>query len=86
MDNAGLRRRWLRHKSIAARVRAELRKDDELKAVVPSRQTVGEILNRLGYCLRRVQKIRPEKKSPKQTRSSPTSTRRERGLLRNRTR
>ena len=36
----------------AARVRAELRKDDELKAVVPSRQTVGEILNRLGYCLR----------------------------------
>jgi len=69
----------------AARVRAELHKDDELKAVVPSRQTVGEILNRLGYCLRRVQKIRPEKKFPKQTRSSPTSMRRERGLLRNQT-
>ncbi|MEX0716076.1 MAG: transposase, partial [Planctomycetaceae bacterium] len=29
---------------------------------MPSRQTVGEILNRLGYRLRRVLKARPEKK------------------------
>ncbi len=70
----------------AARVREELQKDDELKAVIPSRQTVGEILNRLGYCLRRVQKSRPKKKSPKQTPSLPTSTRRERALQRNQTR
>lgn len=52
---------------------------DALKAVpavadfVPSRQTVGQLLNRLGYCLRRVRKTRPEKKFPKLTRSSRMS-------------
>lgn len=50
----------------ATRVRQELLKDVEVQDVVPSRQTVGAILNRLGYSLRRVQKTRPEKKSPKQ--------------------
>ena len=37
---------------------------------VPALRTVVNILNRLGYSLRRVQKRRPEKKFPKQTRSS----------------
>jgi hypothetical protein len=45
----------------------------ELKDSVPCRQTVGELLNRLGYRLRRVLKTRPEKKFPKPTRSSRTS-------------
>jgi hypothetical protein len=57
----------------AEAVRNELLKNDELKAVVPSRQTVGAILNRLGYRLRRVLKTRPEKKFPKPTTSSRTS-------------
>lgn len=58
----------------ARAVRNELLKDEELKVVVPSRQTVGEILHRLGYRLRRVLKARPEKKFPRPTPSSPTST------------
>jgi ABC-type transporter Mla subunit MlaD len=45
----------------------------ELKDSVPCRQTVGELLNRIGYRLRRVQKTRPEKKSPRPTRFSETS-------------
>lgn len=57
----------------AKAVRNELLKNDELKADVPSRQTIGEILNRLGYRLRRVLKTKPEKKFPKPTPSSPTS-------------
>jgi hypothetical protein len=46
---------------------------------VPAERTVHEILNRLGYRLRRVQKTKPQKKSPKPTPSSTTcgkSTRR----------
>ncbi|MEX0716597.1 MAG: hypothetical protein WD066_08420 [Planctomycetaceae bacterium] len=54
-------------------VRKELLKNAELRDVVPSRQTVGEILNRLGYRLRRVLKTRPEKNFPRRTPSSPTS-------------
>lgn len=53
-------------------VRKELMKNDELKDTVPCRQTVGEILNRMGYRLRRVVKTVPQKKSPRQTTSSPT--------------
>lgn len=58
----------------AARVRAALieqkgYRDDEL----PSRRTISSVLNRLGYRLRRVEKSRPKKKSPKQRRSSPMS-------------
>ena len=56
----------------ARTVRDELLKNDELNPVIPSRQTIGDILNRLGYRLRRVMKTRPEKKFPKQTRYSPT--------------
>lgn len=47
----------------------------ELAGAVPSRQTVGDILNRLGYKLRRVLKARPQKRSPRPTPSSPTSSR-----------
>jgi hypothetical protein len=45
----------------------------ELQGHVPCRQTVGCLLNRLGYRLRRVQKARPEKKFPRPTRSFRTS-------------
>jgi hypothetical protein len=57
----------------AQAVRAALQAEPELADAVPCRQTVGRILNRLGYRLRRVLKARPEKKFPRPTRSSPTS-------------
>jgi hypothetical protein len=57
----------------AKAVRDALEAEPELKGFVPCRQTVGSLLNRLGYRLRRVLKARPEKKSPKPTRSSKTS-------------
>ena len=41
---------------------------------VPAERTVSDILNRLGYRLRRVRKTVPRKKSPPRTPSSPTST------------
>jgi hypothetical protein len=59
----------------AKAVREQLQADPEVKEFVPSRQTVGRILNRLGYRLRRVLKSRPEKKFPRPTPSSPTSRR-----------
>ena len=59
----------------AKAVRAELQSLPELKDAVPCRQTVGRLLNRMGYRLRRVLKARPEKKFPKPTPSSPTSKR-----------
>ena len=59
----------------ATAVREALMAIPALKGAVPTRQTVGDILNRLGYKLRRVQKARPQKKSPKPTPSSPTSRR-----------
>lgn len=46
-----------------------------LAGKVPTRQTIGDILNRLGYKLRRVLKARPQKRSPRPTPSSPTSRR-----------
>jgi hypothetical protein len=39
---------------------------------LPAERTVHDILNRLGYCLRRVRKTKPQKKLPKPTRSSRT--------------
>jgi hypothetical protein len=41
---------------------------------VPAERTVHDILNRLGYRLRRVRKTKPQKKSRKPTRSSKTCT------------
>jgi hypothetical protein len=64
----------LAYTRITARaVRQALQAVPELKDAVPSRQTVGVVLNRLGYRLRRVLKARPEKRSPKPTLSSDTS-------------
>jgi hypothetical protein len=57
----------------AKAVRDALITEPELQGVVPCRQTVGCLLNRLGYSLRRVLKARPEKKFPRQTRSFRTS-------------
>jgi transposase len=59
----------------AKAVRDALQAVPELKDAVPSRQTVGELLHRMGYRLRRVLKTRPEKKFPKPTRFSKTSKR-----------
>jgi hypothetical protein len=58
----------------AKAVREALQAEPALQGSVPCRQTVGRVLNRLGYRLRRVLKARPEKKFPRPTRSSPTST------------
>lgn len=59
----------------AKAVRDALLAIPELAGAVPSRQTVGDILNRLGYKLRRVLKVRPQKRSPRPTPSLPTSSR-----------
>ncbi len=59
----------------AKAVRDALLTVPELAGAVPTRQTVGDILNRLGYQLRRVLKARPEKKSPRPTPSSRASRR-----------
>jgi len=48
-------------------------KNDELKDAVPCRQTVGEILNPMGYRLRRAVRTILKNKSPRQMPSSPTS-------------
>jgi transposase len=57
----------------AKAVREALQSQPDVKEFVPGRQTVGRLLNRLGYRLRRVQKSRPEKKFPRPTPSSKTS-------------
>ena len=57
----------------ARAVRDDLLAVPELAGKVPCRQTVGEVLDRLGYKLRRVLEARPQKKSPGPTPSSPTS-------------
>ena len=54
-------------------VREQLLKNKSLRKHVPCRQTIGTILNRLGYSLKRVQKTRPEKRFQKRTPSSTTS-------------
>jgi len=57
----------------AAAVRTELLKDPELAPHVPSRETVGAMLNRLNYRIRPVRKTDPQKRSPKRTPSSRMS-------------
>ncbi len=57
----------------AQRVRDELLKNDPDRDDVPCRETVGVMLNRMGYALGRVLKAKPQKKSPRPTRSSRTS-------------
>lgn len=56
----------------AQRVRDELLKDPDLSASVPNRQTIGAMLNRFGFSLKRVQKTRPQKRLTKPTRSLKT--------------
>ncbi|HEX4608961.1 MAG TPA: hypothetical protein VH092_12210 [Urbifossiella sp.] len=51
----------------ARAVRDALLAIPELTGKVPTRQTVGDILNRLGYQLCRVLKARPQKKLGRQT-------------------
>jgi hypothetical protein len=70
----------------AAAVRHALTARPEVADAVPCRQTVGRILNRLGYRLRPVLKARPEKKSPRPTPSLPMSTPPATGRRANRTR
>ena len=59
----------------ATAVRDALPATPELAGAVPTRQTVGDILDRLGYRLRRVLKARPQRRSPRPTPSPPTSGR-----------
>jgi transposase len=56
----------------AKRVRDELLKDKDLAESVPNRQTIGVMLNRFGFSLKRVQKTRPKKRSLKPMRSLKT--------------
>lgn len=70
----------------AEAVRSALKARGGVKDHVPCRQTVGRILNRLGYRLRSVLKARPEKRSPRPMPSSPTSTPPATGRRANRTR
>ena len=53
---------------LEALVREKSYKKEEL----PAESTMRELLNKMGYRLRRVQKTKPPKKFPKQTRSSQT--------------
>ena len=57
----------------AKTVGEQLLKNRQLRDNVPCRQTIGTLLNRMGYSLKRVQKTRPEKRFRKQTPSSTTS-------------
>lgn len=57
----------------ARRVREELLHSDVVRNDVPCRETVGVMLNRMGYALGRVLKAKPQKRSPRPTRSSHTS-------------
>jgi hypothetical protein len=52
---------------------------------VPAERTLYNILNRLGYRLRRVRKTKPQKKSLRPTPSSTISAKRTRGLRQTRT-
>lgn len=56
----------------ARRVREELLQVHSASDV-PCRETVGAMLNRAGYALRRVLKAKPQKRSLRRMRSSPTS-------------
>lgn len=42
---------------------------------LPSNETIRKVMHQLGYRLRKVQKAKPKKKSPKPTRSSTSCTR-----------
>ena len=54
----------------AGAVREQLVAQASPQQHVPAERTLHDILNRLGYCLRRVRKTKPQKKSLKRTRFS----------------
>ena len=56
-------------------IEALIREKSYNKEELPALSTMRELLGKMGYRLRRVQKTKPQKKSPKQTPSSPTSPR-----------
>jgi hypothetical protein len=58
----------------AAQALDQLRAQGFAEEVLPSASTMAEVLNRNGYRLRPVLKAKPQKKFPKPTPSSPTST------------
>jgi hypothetical protein len=58
----------------AAEALEQLRAQGFAEEVLPSPSTMANILNRNGYRLRAVLKAKPQKNSPRPTRSSPTST------------
>nr|WP_227254596.1 hypothetical protein [Frigoriglobus tundricola] len=57
----------------ATAVREALLAIPELNGKAPTRQTIGDVLDRLGYEWRRVLKARPQKRCPRPTPSSPKS-------------
>lgn len=58
----------------AAEALAQLRDQGVEDSPLPSPSTMAQVLNRNGYRLRPVLKAKPQKKSPKPTRSLPIST------------
>jgi hypothetical protein len=60
----------------AAEALKQLRLQGFGEGQLPSPSTMAEVLNRNGYRLRKVVKAKPQKKSPRPTRSSPTSRQR----------
>jgi hypothetical protein len=54
-------------------IEALVREKGYAKEELPAVSTMRELLGKMGYRLRRVQKTKPQKKFPKPTRSSPTS-------------
>ena len=60
----------------AAEALKQLRLQGFGEGQMPSPSTMAEVLNRNGYRLRKVVKAKPQKKSPRPTRSSPTSRQR----------
>ena len=67
----------LRYTKITAKAVRKLLIDDKgyTDKELPTERTISNILNRLGYTLKRVQKTKPQKKLKKQTRFSRTFTR-----------
>ena len=60
----------------AAEALRQLRSQGFADGQLPAPSTMADILNRNGYRLRKVVKAKPQKKSPRPTRSSPTSRQR----------
>jgi hypothetical protein len=53
-------------------IEALVREKGYKKKELPAESTMRALLNKMGYCLRRVQKTKPQKKFPRRTRYLPT--------------